>query len=142
MLEHSGPSTALRNCTLAYAAALVFGGLFLQSIDGQMEAQGLYHQISRSFLFSLFIVENCFVQLLFTQHWAFMSSIQTREEAAVWFAPIAGIGSIASTAATFAVAPITDGLGLASLLILAGVFMLLSTYFAMDAYRIAAQVCL
>lgn len=143
MLEQGGPSTALRNCTLVYAAALALGGLFLLIIEGQLieTPGGLYHQISRAFLFGIFIFENCFVQLIFTQHWAFMSSVQTREEAAVWFAPIAGIGSIASTTAAFTVAPITDSLGLVSLLILAGLFMLLSAFFAMDAYRISVQVC-
>ena len=142
MLENSGPNAALRNCTLMYALALVLGGIFLVCVEGQLiNSPGeLSHQISRVFLFCVFIFENCFVQLLFTQHWAFMSSVQTREEAAVWFAPIAGIGSIASTAAAFTVAPVTDSLGLASLLMLAGLFMLFSAFFAMDAYRISAEV--
>lgn len=139
MLDYSGPSTALRHCTIAYSAILLFGGLFLQCIDGLLEPQGFYHEISRFFLFGLFVLENCFVQLLFTQHWAFMSSVQTKEEAAFWFAPIAGIGSIASTAAAFTVSPLIDHFGLAALLVLAGASMTLSAYFAMDSYRIAQQ---
>jgi len=141
MLDISGPSTALRNTTIAYAAVLILCGVYMHSGDGQLEAQGLFHQIGRALLFGLFVLENCFVQLLFTQHWAFMSSVQTREEAAVWFGPIAGIGSIISTAVAFTVAPLIDVLGLAALLIVAGIFMLVSAYFAMDAYRIAKQVC-
>ena len=139
MLDYSGPSQALRHCTIAYAAILCFGGVFLQAIDGVLEPQGPYHEISRFFLFGLFVLENCFVQLLFTQHWSFMSSVQTKEEAAFWFAPIAGIGSIASTAAAFTVSPLIDHWGLAALLVLAGIFMGVSAYFAMDAYRIAEQ---
>jgi len=139
MLERSGPSASLRNSLLFYAFVLISGGLFLQSVDHLLKLQGIHHQISSYFLFGLFVLENCFVQLLFTQQWAFMSSVQTKEEAAVWFAPIAGIGSIISTVAAFTVSHTTDTLGLPSLLIIAGVFMLLSTYFSMDAYRIAAQ---
>lgn len=138
-LDFSGPCTALRHCTIFYAAILFFGGIFLQSVDGLLEPYNLYHGASRYFLFALFVLENCFVQLLFTQHWAFMSSVQTKQEAAVWFAPIAGIGSIASTAAAFTVAPITDRFGLAALLIAAGASMGLSSYFSMNSYRIAMQ---
>lgn len=138
MLDHSGPSTALRFCTIAYAIILSFCGIFLQCIDGLLEQpQGFYHEISKFLLFTLFVLENCFVQLLFTQHWAFMSSVQTKEEAAFWFAPIAGIGSIASTAAAFTVSPLIDHVGLAALLILSGAFMGVSAYFAMDSYGIA-----
>lgn len=129
---------ALRISTNVYAASLIFGSLFLESIDASQD-NPFHHQCSRFFLFGLFVLENCFVQLLFTQHWAFMSSVQTKEQAAVWFAPIAGIGSIASTAAAFTVAPLTDKFGLTPLLGLAGLFMWCSGYFAMESYRIAVQ---
>ncbi|CAB9507095.1 expressed unknown protein [Seminavis robusta] len=139
MLDYSGPNIALRNCHLAYALILCLGGLFLQAIDPVLLPLNMYHQCSRFFLFALFVLENGFVQLLFTQHWAFMSSIQTREQAAIWFAPIAGIGSIASTAAAFTVAPLTDYMGLPALLILAGISIGASAFFAMDAYHLAEQ---
>jgi hypothetical protein len=140
VLDYSGPSMALKYCHISFAVILIVGGLFLQSIDSVLEPHNIYHQISKWFLFGLFVLENGFVQLLFTQHWAFMSSVQTREEAAVWFAPIAGMGSIASTAAAFTVAPLIDYMGLAALLTLAGISMCVSAFFAMDAYKLAAQV--
>ena len=156
MLDASGPSTALRNCTLIYSILLAGCGLFLQSIDSflidsnsppEQQEQELnndsvaffYHEISKQLLFFLFIAENCFVQLLFSQHWAFMSSVQTKEEAAVWFAPIAGIGSIASSGAAVTVAPLMDIVGLAGLLIAAAACMLLSAAFALQAYHIAKE---
>jgi ATP/ADP translocase len=112
----------------------------MQFLDGVLlESRGFYHDISRFFLFGLFVLENCFVQLLFTQHWAFMSSVQTKEEAAFWFAPIAGIGSIASTAAACTVSPLIDHFGLAALLSLSGVSMGCSAFLAADSYRLAEQ---
>jgi len=53
----------------------------------------------KGILFLLLVVQNSNVQLLFTQHWSYLGSVLCTSEANIWFAPIAGVGSIASTLA-------------------------------------------
>lgn len=139
---------ALQNCTLLYAIILAVGGTFLLLLDPLLDQQEqedttttFYHHLSQGLLFFLFITENSFIQLLFTQQWAFMSSVQSREEAAIWFAPIAGLGSIASTASAFTVSPLVNKVSLAGLLLVASTFMFGSAYCGMNAYQIAKEVC-
>jgi hypothetical protein len=50
--------------------------------------------------------------LLYTQHWSFLGSICPQ----VWFAPTAGLGSVASTLAALAVSPLVDRVGLTGLM--------------------------
>ena len=73
------------------------------------------------------------VQLLCTQHWSFLSSISSE----VWFAPIAGLGSLASTIAAMAVSPLIGHIGLTGLLWTSSIILLLTAWIADDAYRIA-----
>lgn len=68
------------------------------SVDNT-DAQGEGSWCSRALVFLLFVYQNSSVQLLYTQHWSFLGSVLTEQEGAVWFAPIAGLGSVSSTLA-------------------------------------------
>lgn len=122
--------------------AFVVGGsgVLLALLDPYLDLIQSFHIVSQLTLLALFCLQNALVNLLFTQHWSFLSSAQSSEEAAVWFAPIAGLGSIASTAAAMAVQPLADSIGLISLLLAASVLLLLCAYLGDDAYRIAHEV--
>lgn len=61
----------------------------------------------------------CFVQLLYAQHWAFLSSVLTSNEGKRLFAPIAGLGSIGSTFCAGLVSHIVGRIGLTGLMYLA-----------------------
>jgi hypothetical protein len=85
----------------------------------------MYHRLSQAISSFIFVAENGLVQLLYSQHWSFMGSVQSKEESAVWFPPIAGLGSIASTLAGMLVSPLISLLGgLPHLLVVASLFLL------------------
>jgi hypothetical protein len=132
---------ALRNTTLIFSLVVGASGVVLVLFDPYWDlAPILFHTISRITLLALFCIQNALVNLLFTQHWSFLSSAQSSQEAAVWFAPIAGLGSIASTAAALAVQPLVKIVGLTPLLIAASALLLVCAYLGDDAYRIAHEV--
>jgi ATP/ADP translocase len=105
------------------------------------ESTAPLHSLSRACIFFLFISENAFVQLLFTQHWAFLGSIgQGKKEGSVWFAPVAGIGSLSSTLAASAVGRMVEVFSLSGVLILSSFIMLMSGASAEYAYIMAEKV--
>jgi len=99
----------------------------------------IYHQISKGTLWIMFVLQNAFVQLLYTQHWSFLGSIQTSEEAAVRFAPIAGVGSIISTIAACLVSPLVERIGLTGLLYCAALGLAISAVCADWAYNLSEK---
>jgi len=122
------------------ALLLAAAGLFLNFIDLHVVQSEIYHRISKAVLFCLFVMENGFVNLLYTAHWSFLSSVQSENEGAVWFAPIAGLGSIASTLTGLSVSPLVKLVGLPGLLLIASVFLVGTELCSDAAYRIAEEV--
>jgi ATP/ADP translocase len=94
---------------------------------------------SQPILFLLFVFQNAYVQLLYNQHWAFISSVLTAEEGTKAFAPIAGLGSIGSTLAAGMVSTLVERSGLIGLLYMAGVSFVVSASFADIAFGIARK---
>ena len=147
MLNNYGPRYALVRSTLAGASFLTFIGLSLQFLKQQegddriMLLQGIDLTIfSRALLFALFVFQSANVQFLYTQHWSFLGSILTPEEGKVWFAPIAGIGSITSTIAASQVSHLVEKIGLIGLLCTAALVIGSSAIFADAAYKVATEV--
>lgn len=165
LLERNGPRHALRSTTLLCSAVLLGTWILLKcaqsneliaendagprmeestpsdSIPSTVEGpnQSTYQIPSKYLLFLLFVYQSSAVQLLYTQHWGFITSVLTASEGAVWFAPIAGLGSVTSTIAAFFVTPLVGRWGLTGLLGLAGLILVGSAFFADMAYRIAEQ---
>lgn len=98
------------------------------------------HGLTKSLLFAIFIFQSANVQFLYTQHWSFLGSILTPEEGKVWFAPIAGIGSITSTLAAANVGYLVEHIGLLGLLGCAALVIGSSALFASMAYSVARKV--
>jgi hypothetical protein len=117
--ESSRSSVSLRRTTLTCVAIMTTAGLVLNSVDSFVLDSPLCRNISRTISFSMLVIQSGFVYLLSSQHRSFLGSVQSKEEGARWFAPIAGIGSISSTVAAFAVSPLVNVLGLPILLIAA-----------------------
>ena len=147
MLNNYGPRYALVRSTLAGASFLTFIGLSLQLLKQQegddriMLLEGIDLTIfSRTLLFALFVFQSANVQFLYTQHWSFLGSILTPEEGKVWFAPIAGIGSITSTIAASQVSHLVEKIGLIGLLCTAALVIGSSAIFADAAYKVATEV--
>jgi hypothetical protein len=140
-LDRSGPRSSLFATTSLFALLLFTGGIFLGWVDNYVDDYPIYHRLSQVISSFIFIAENGLVQLLYSQHWSFLGSVQSKEESAVWFAPIAGLGSIASTLAGMVVSPLVSLLGLPHLLVVASSFLLACAFCSDKAYQIAEQVC-
>lgn len=144
-MEKNGPQKALRYSTLVCASMMATGGLLLGAIDASLAdnvqnqegSRLVYHTVSRVLLWLMLVLQSGFVQLLMTQHWSFIGSIQT---SAVWFSPIAGIGSVSSTLAAFAVSPLVERVGLGGLLWGAALLLVVSACCGEYAYQAAEQV--
>lgn len=106
---------------------------------GGGEGEGGRRLLSKCLLFLLFIYQSSNVQFLYTQHWSFLGSIMSEEEGKVWFAPIAGIGSIISTIAASQVSHMVKMIGLTGLLCTAALVIGSSAIFADAAYKIARE---
>jgi hypothetical protein len=141
-----GPRQSLRYSALLFALLVAVGAFVIQSLEKHL---GYHDQNNNPYwakfavqatVFLLNVIENGFVQLLSTQHWSFLGSI-CDQDCAVWFAPIAGLGSIASTLAAMAVSPLVDRVGFTGLLWIASGFLVASCVAADEAYRIAQLVC-
>ena len=99
------------------------------------------NRLSQILVFLLFVFQSANVQFLFTQHWSFVSSVLSPSEGRVWFAPMAGVGSITSTISASQVKTVVDHVGLMGCLGLASCIIGLSSCFSDMAYRIADKVC-
>lgn len=139
ILDRKGPRVALLRSKLICFAIFSTGGLLLGFLEPKVDDSVLVQQISKWLLFTLFIIQNAFVQLLFTQHWSFLGSLGASSDKAAWFAPVAGVGSCASTIAAFSVKYLSEALTLPGLLFFSSLMILLSAVFADFAYGISEK---
>ena len=109
-------------------------------LEPRVDDSVVVQQTSKWLLFVLFIIQNAFVQLLFTQHWSFLGSLGASSDKAAWFAPVAGVGSCASTIAAFSVKYLSEALTLPGLLFFSSLMILLSAVFADFAYDVSEKV--
>ena len=154
-LSHGGPRYALRVHTMICAGAQIMGAWILGTLEhllalekeegAKMIARGLIFgvknvsSLSRPLLFLLFVFQNAYVQLLYNQHWAFISSILTADEGTKAFAPIAGLGSIGSTLAAGMVSTLVERVGLMGLLYMAGASFAISALCSDIAFGVARK---
>jgi ATP/ADP translocase len=141
MLNSYGPRLALVRSTLYGSSFLLFVGLALCYITTyyNVSEDDYARNFTKYLLFGAYVFQSANVQFLYTQHWSFVSSIFTPEEGKLWFAPIAGIGSITSTLAAHYVSAMVDVVGLTGLICVAAVIIGSSAFFANLAYRVAAE---
>ena len=152
-LSHGGPSYALRTHTLIVAASQIVVGwilrMFEQCLDAVEDDEDYDNGVcslrsvdnvktmSQVLLFTLFVFQSAYVQLLYAQHWAFISSVLTAEEGSRLFAPIAGLGSIGSTLAAGSVSILVERSGLIGLMYMAGISYIVSAILANMAFSTA-----
>ena len=136
ILEHRGPRGALKQSTL-YCAAVIFlasVGLEVTKASGM----NLFGFPATKFITApLFIFRESYVQLLTSQYWSFMASVLTPNQSAKWFAPIAGLTSIASAAGGILVRHMTSRIGLAGTMACTAVALVLSLVATERAYTVA-----
>lgn len=153
-LVFGGPRYALQIHTMICAGAQIFCGWMLGALnrllDPKIDGAALIIRglpvgvkdvlpLSQPTLFLLFVFQNAYVQLLYNQHWAFISSVLTPDEGTKAFAPIAGLGSIGSTLSAGMVSTLVERFGLIRLLYMAGASFAMSALFANVAFGLARK---
>ena len=154
ILKKFGPRLALNGSTMIYSSFLLMATFLLKymrvhELDAVNKLGNLVNEVTHKdtitfgklLIFGMFVVQSANVQFLYTQHWSFLGSVMTPEEGKVWFAPIAGVGSITSTLAAGNVKYFVDKMGLLGLLSTAAITIGASAFFADKAYGISRKVC-
>lgn len=138
ILEKRGPRGALERTTL-YCSSAILGSSAAIEVAQRTNAHLWKTSIPIVKLISgpLFVFRESYVQLLTSQYWSFMASVLTPNESARWFAPIAGLTSIASVLGGTAVSFLTGRLKLSGTLACTGLALLLSMLATRQAYSIA-----
>lgn len=136
ILDSYGPRGALKRSTLgcAFGICLASMGLAIAKETGIT----VFDIPATKFITApLFVFRESYVQLLTSQYWSFMASVLTPDQSAKWFAPIAGLTSIASAVGGIAVRFLTSKVGLAGTLGCTGVALCASLLATERAYSIA-----
>lgn len=140
ILEKRGPRGALERTTL-YCASVILGSSAAIEVAQRTNRVIWKTSIPIVKLISgpLFVFRESYVQLLTSQYWSFMASVLTPNESARWFAPIAGLTSIASVVGGTAVSFLSERFKLSGTLACTGFALLLSMLATGQAYSIAEK---
>jgi len=140
MLEKRGPKGALERTTLYCSSAILASSA---AIEVAQRTNAVLWKTSIPIMKvisgPLFVFRESYVQLLTSQYWSFMASVLTPNESARWFAPIAGLTSIASVVGGTAVSFLSERLKLSGTLACTGLALLLSMFATRQAYSIAEK---
>ena len=134
---------------------------FSEELPRRVRYHYVWKKLAQSTTFFLHVASSAFFQLLYTQHWSFLGSVigmlglvaddedgsnnlksqksLSSSEGTMWFAPIAGLGSVSSTVAGLCLPRFVERFGLTGSLSVAAGVLLLSGALADRAYRIALQ---
>ena len=120
MFERVGARRSLQYSTIVYALTVGSTGAVMQwssrrlvvANDGDIFSLKI---ISQCWIVFMFVAKSAFVQLLYSQHWSFLTSLLScndedcsHAQTARWAPIIAGIASIAATASGWLVAPLVE----------------------------------
>jgi ATP/ADP translocase len=136
VLQSYGPRGALKTSTLCCAAVILAASLGIE-VSERTGASILGIPAMKFITGPLFVFRESYVQLLTSQYWSFMASVLTPNQSARWFAPIAGLTSIASVVGGVAVSHLTAKINLSGTLACTGVALCASLFATEAAYSIA-----
>lgn len=132
ILKNYGPRAAL-NITKLFSVMALTACTLLVKVFGASP-------LSKVFVAVLFVFQNSYAHLLYTQQWSFLGSVMTPTEGTKWFSTIGGISSLVCTFTAAMVHPLTALVGLEGLLLGTALSLSISFVLADLAYRIAEQV--
>lgn len=138
ILDNHGPRGALKRSTFYCAAVIMVSSIVLETLK-QLGTTIFGIQATKFVTAPLFIFRESYVQLLTSQYWSFMASVLTPDQSAKWFAPIAGLTSIASATGGIAVRFLASKVDLAGTLACTGLSLCASLFATEMAYSIAEK---
>lgn len=136
VLERCGPRATLKRTT-AYCATAILAASAGMEVLSRSEVSFFGIPAMKFITGPLFVFRESYVQLLTSQYWSFMASVLTPNQSAKWFAPIAGLTSIASAVGGMATSQLTAHFGLFGTLACTGFALFSSLVATESAYSIA-----
>jgi ATP/ADP translocase len=133
-LKEGGPRAALRTTKLMSISVLGLACLALALLPSKMVV------LTRALVAILFVFQNSYAHLLYSQQWSFLGSVMTPSEGTKWFAAIAGLSSLVCTCTATIVHTLALHIGLLGLIGGTCVTLTISLLLADQAYAISEKV--
>jgi ATP/ADP translocase len=133
-LKEGGPRAALQNTKLMSISVLGSACLALALLPSNMVV------LTRALVAILFVFQNSYAHLVYTQQWSFLGSVMTPSEGAKWFSAIAGLSSLVCTCAATIVHTLAHHIGLLGLIGGTCVTLTISLLLADQAYALSEKV--
>ncbi|KAG7348862.1 TLC ATP/ADP transporter [Nitzschia inconspicua] len=93
--------------------------------------------LSKMIVAMLFVFQNSYAHLIYTQQWSFLGSVMTPKEGTRWFSTIAGVSSLVCTVTATMVHTLSHQVGLFGLLLGTSFALFMSMTLADRAYQLA-----
>lgn len=135
LLKGKGPRYALRTTKLMSVTMMLGTTVVLQACSS-----GASSMLSRALVAILFVFQNSYAHLIYTQQWSFLGSVMTPTEGTKWFSTIAGVCSLVCTCTATMVHKLAETVGLLGLIAGTGGTLFLSLLVADRAYQIGELV--
>ncbi len=140
LLKSSGPRKALKTTTSFVLGALLLGDFIVSvlSSDAYVWDPRKVAWMTRAVVAPLFVFQNSYAHLIYTQQWSFLGSVMTPTEGTRYFTLVAGFSSLVCTLTAASVKTIADqSYGLVLLVFLTCATLGLSMLCADTAYQMA-----
>jgi len=141
-LKSSGPRKALRKTTSVVLAMLLAGDGLVAALSSTAFAwsPGSIAWLTRAVVGMLFVFQNSYAHLIYTQQWSFLGSVMTPTEGTRWFTFIAGYCSLVCTLTASSVQTIANRTGgLVLLIFMTCATLWLSMLCADRAYELSSE---
>jgi hypothetical protein len=139
ILRDHGPRRALKTTTLGALSILTLCTSLLKLCESSSPSS-LTTVAAKSLVAILFVFQNSYAHLLYTQQWSFLGSVMTPSEGTKWFSAIAGLSSLICTVTATMVHRLAPVVGLLGLMFGTSLTLMASLLFADRAYDLSEKV--
>ena len=142
ILKAQGPRRALRLTKSISIAVLGSATLALKVLMMNVSSSPSpsLSMLIKALVAVLFVFQNSYAHLLYTQQWSFLGSVMTPSEGAKYFSAIAGLSSLLCTLTATLVHPLVSTIGLLGLMVGTCATLMVSLILADQAYELGEKV--
>jgi hypothetical protein len=146
-LEDHGPRVALRHTTLLSMMVIGTAAIVLNLLQHHHHhslvttlPSNHFFTVSQLLVGFIFVFQNSYAHLLYTQQWSFLGSILTPAEGSTWFAAVAGLSSVTCSVAGNFVPSLVRRVGLIGLMACTSATLVMSLLLSEQAYATSEKV--
>eukprot|EP00980_Cylindrotheca_fusiformis_P012905 scaffold3214_cov113-Cylindrotheca_fusiformis.AAC.2 len=140
ILKAQGPRSALRTTKLISISILALCIAGLKAFEAfSSSSTTVIPLLSKGVVATLFIFQNSYAHLLYSQQWSFLGSVMTPSEGTKWFSAIAGLSSLVCTITATIVHRLAAVIGIQGLILGTAGTLSLSLFLADYAYEMGEK---